>query len=149
MVRPCNLAGYSSNFSTTLIMCSYISFPMDVEERPAMSKNQSKPTVTALMNMTSRAASLMSVLSSKVRLKAAHNFSLSLKVYSVLSERSFVLREAAKRERLARSTKCFFSGHAYSVNIVKQLLMNSLSPKGFAFSAIVSHNLKLSLESFL
>ena len=60
------------------------------KERLAMSINSSttsKPTVTALMNMTSRAVSLMSVLSSKARLKAAHDFNPSFKVSLILSER--------------------------------------------------------------
>ena len=65
VVRPHNLAGFSSNFSTTLITCSQISCPVVVEERFAMSKKfpaTSRPTITALMNITSRAVSLMSVL---------------------------------------------------------------------------------------
>ena len=37
-----------------------------------------------------------------------------------------------------------YSGHAYSVNIVKQFFINSPSVKGFRFSAIHSQNLKLS-----
>ena len=37
------------------------------------------------------------------------------------------------------------SGHAYPVNIVKQLLMNSPLLNGVAFSVINSHSLKLSL----
>ena len=204
---PHNLAGFSSNFSTTLITCSLIFCPVVVGERLAISKNSSttsRPTVTALMSMTSRAVSLMSVtsravsrmsvtsravsrmsvtsravslmsvtsravslmsvLSSKARLEAAHDFILSFIVFLISSERSFVLRETVKRKRLG-STKCFFSGHAYcifmqftcilhaySVNIAKQLLINSPSSKSFPFNAIDSHNLKLSLppssESF-
>ena len=96
------------------------------------------------MKMTSWAVLLMSVLSSKARLKASHDFNLSFKVSLTLSERSFVLCETEKRERLLCSTKCFFSEHAYSVNIVKQFLIYSLSLKGFPFSAIHSQSLKLS-----
>ena len=110
------MAGFSLNFFTTLITCSQIFCPVVVEERLAMSKNSSitsKPTVTALTNMTSRAVSFMSVLSSKGRLKAARDLSLSFKVSLILSERSFALRETAKRERLVFSTKCFLSGYAY------------------------------------
>ena len=97
------------------------------------------------MNTTSWAVSLISVLSTKAMLKAAHDFNLNLmlKVSLVLSEKSFVLRETVKREKLVCSTKYFFSGYAYSVNIVKQFLMNYPSPKGFPFSVIDSHNLKL------
>ena len=115
VVRPHYLAGFSSNFSTTLIACSQISCPVVVKQRLAMSKNSStasKPTVTALMNKTSRAVSLMSVLPSKTRLKAAHDFNLSFKVSLILSERSFVLRETVKRQRLVCPNKCFFSGRA-------------------------------------
>ena len=89
--------------------------------RVAISEKCSK-TVTAqmnvtsravsLMSVTSRAVSLMSVLSSKAILKAAHDFNLSIKVSFILSERSFVLRETVKRDRLVCSTICFFSGHA-------------------------------------
>jgi len=86
----------------------------------------------------------MSVLSSKARLKASHDFNLSFKVSVILSERSFVLCETVMRERLVCSTKYFFSGHAYSVNIVKKFLINSMSLKGFPFSAIHSQSLKLS-----
>ena len=43
---------------------------------------------------------------------------------------------------LVCSANCFISGHAYSVNIVEQCLMNSPSLKGFPFSAIDSTNLK-------
>ena len=90
----------------------------------------------------------MSVLSSKGRLKTAHDVNLSLKVSLVLSERSFVLCERVKHERLVCCNKCFFPGHAYSVNIVKQFFMNSPTPKGFHFSAIDSHNLKLFCSQF-
>ena len=76
------------------------------------SSTTSKPTVTVLMTMTSRAVSLMSVLSSKTRLEAANNFNLSFKVSLILAERSFVLRETVKCRRLVYSMKCFFSGHA-------------------------------------
>ena len=112
-----------------------------------MSKNSpmtSKQTVASLMNMTSWAVSLMSVLSSKGRLKAAHDFNLSCKVSLILFEISFVLRETVKRERLVCANRCFFSGHAYSVNIVKQFLLNFPSPKRFPYSAINLHNLRLS-----
>ena len=71
VVRPYNLVGFSSNFCTTLITFSQISCTVVVEERLAMYKNSSttsKPTVTDLMNMTSWAVSLMSVLSSEGRL---------------------------------------------------------------------------------
>ena len=80
-----------------------------------------------MMNMTSRAVSLMSVLSSKARLKAAHDFNLCFEVSLILSERSFVMYETVIREILVCSTKSFFSGHAFSVNIVKQFIMNSPS----------------------
>ena len=76
----------------------------------------SKPTVTDLVNMTSWAVPLMSELSPKARLKATHDFNLSFKVSFMLSERSFVLSETVKRNRLVCSSKCFFSGRAYSVN---------------------------------
>ena len=79
VVRTHNLAGFSSNLSITLITCSQISSPVVVEERLAMSKDSSttsKPTVTVLMTMTSRAVSLMSVLSSKARLKAVHDLNI-------------------------------------------------------------------------
>ena len=102
-----NLAGFSSSLFTTLIACSQISCPVVVEERLAMSKNSSttsKPTVTALMNKTSRAVSLMSLLSYKARLKAAHNFNLSFEVLLILFERSFALHETEKREKLVCST---------------------------------------------
>ena len=62
-----NLAGFSSNLSTTLSTCSQISCPAVVKERLAISKNSStisKSAVTALMKMTSWAVSLMSVVSS-------------------------------------------------------------------------------------
>ena len=75
---------------------------------------------------------------------AAHDFNLSFEVSLILCERSFVLCVTVKLKRLVCSTKCFISGHAYSVNVVRQFLLNSLSPKGFPFSAIDSHNLKLS-----
>ena len=75
----------------------------------------------------------MSVHSSKARLKAAYDFDLSFKVSSILLERLFGLRETVRRKRLVCSTKCFFSGHAFSVNIVKQFLRNSLSLKDFPF----------------
>ena len=51
----------------------------------------------------------------------------------MLSERSLVLHTTVNLEKLVCSAKCFFSGHAYSVNIVKQFLINSLSLKGFPF----------------
>ena len=38
----------------------------------------------------------------------------------MLSERTFVLRETVKRVRLVCFSNCFFSGNAYSVNIVRQ-----------------------------
>ena len=61
-------------------------------------------------------------------------------------------RETEKRKRLVCSTKFYLSGHAYSVNIAEQFLINFPSPKGFPFSAIDSHNLNLGLvtssESF-
>ena len=87
-----------------------------------MSKNSSttsKLAATTLINMTSWAVSLMSVISPKARLKAAHNVNLSFEAYLILSEISFVLREAVLRERLVCSTKYFNSEHAYSVNIVE------------------------------
>ena len=87
---------------------------------------------------------LMSVLSSKVKLKASLDFNLSFKISLILSERSFILHETVKQERVICSTKCLYSGHAYSVNIVKQFLINSPSVKGFPFFAIHSQNLKLS-----
>ena len=71
--RPQNLAGFSLNLFTTLITCSHISCPVVVDERHAMSSNSStasKTTVTALMGMTCRAVSLMSVLSYKASLKS-------------------------------------------------------------------------------
>ena len=112
-----------------------------------------EPTVTVLMNVTSKAVSLMSVLSSKAILKAAHDFNISFKVSFILSQRSVVLREIVKRNRLVISTKCFFYRHAYLANIVKQFFINFPSPKNFPFSVIDSHNLKLSFvtscESFL
>ena len=74
-----------------------------------------------------------------------HDLDLSFKVSLILSERSFVLRENEKRNRLVCSTNCLFYGHAYSLNIVEQILMNSPSPKGFLFTAIDSHKLKLLL----
>ena len=94
---------------------------MFVEKRHTISKNSttSKTTVTALMNMTSWAVSFMSVLSSSARLKAAYDLCISFNVSLILSERSFVLRETVKRERPVYSTISFFSGHSYSVNIVK------------------------------
>ena len=103
VVTPHNLAGFSSNFSTTLSTCSQISCPVVVEEKLAISKNSStisKSEVTALMKMTSWAVSLMSVLSSKVRLKVSHNFNLSFNFSLILSESSFILRMIVKRERL-------------------------------------------------
>ena len=108
---------------------------MAVEERLAMSKNSSttsKPTVNALMNMTSLAVTYVCAVI-KARLKAAHNFNLSLKATIILSERSFVQREIVERKKLVYFIKCFFSGHEYSVNIVKQFFMNSPSPRGFPF----------------
>ena len=111
-----------------------------------------KPTVTALMNMTSWAVSRMSVPSCKTRLIAAHDFYLSFKASLILSEKSFDLREIVKREYLVCSTTCFSSGHAYSVNIVKQFFINSLSNKGTPF-LLLTQNSKLSSitssESFL
>ena len=79
VVRPHNLAGFCSSFSITLIACSHISCPVVVEERLAMyndSSTTSKPTVAAMLNMSSWAVSLMSVLSSKARRKAAHDCNL-------------------------------------------------------------------------
>ena len=93
VVRPFNLSGFCSIFSTTLITCTQISCPVAVEERLAMSKyssTTSKPTATDLMYMTSRAVPLMSVLSSKARLKAAHDFNISLKVSLILYLQSSV-----------------------------------------------------------
>ena len=151
-----DLAGFSLNLSSTQITCWQISCPVLVDERLVMSWDSSttpKPTVTDLMNATSRAVSLISVLTSKARLMAEHDSNLALKVSLVLAERSFVQREAVMCERLVCSTKYFFSGLVCSVNIVKQFLMNSPSPKGFSSYAIGSHNLKLSptasSESFL
>ena len=56
VVTPHNLAGFSSNFLTTLSTCSQISCPVVVEKRLAISKNSSiisKSAVTALIKMTS------------------------------------------------------------------------------------------------
>ena len=75
-------------------MCSQITCPVVMEERLAMSKKSSTTswtTVTALINMTSRAVSLMSVLSSKARLKAAHDFNRSFKYY--LRDHLFCVRK--------------------------------------------------------
>ena len=146
VVTPHNLAGFSSKFSTTLSTCSQISFPVVVEERLAIYKNSStilKSGVAALIKMTSSAVSQMSVLSSKTRLKASHNFNLSFKVSLMLYKRLFILNETVKRKRLVCSSKCFFSGHAYSVNIVQHYLINSPSVKGFPFYVIHSQSLKL------
>ena len=93
-------------------------------------------TATALMNLTCWAVSLMSVISSKARLMAAYDFHFSLKVYFLLSEKTFVLHETVKHDKLVCSNKCFFSGHAYSVNTVEQFFISFLSPKSFPFSAI-------------
>ena len=54
VVRPHNLAGFSSNVSTNLITCLQISGPAVVKERLTMSTNSSttlKPTVTAATGM--------------------------------------------------------------------------------------------------
>ena len=99
VVTPHNLAGFSSNFSTTLSTCLQISCSVVVEKRFAISKISStisKSAVTALMKMTSWAVSLMLVLSSKARLKASHNFNVSFKISLILSERSFVLHKTVK-----------------------------------------------------
>ena len=56
IVSPHNLAGFSSNFPTTLSTCSQMSCHVVVEETLAISKNSStisKSTVTAPMKMTS------------------------------------------------------------------------------------------------
>ena len=108
-----------------------------------LQQNQSQ-TLTALMNITSRAVLPMSVLSSKSRLMAVYDFYLALNVFLIISERLFGLRETAKRQRLVCSNKCFFSGHAYSMNTVKQFHTYSPSSKGFPVSAIDSYNLRLS-----
>ena len=87
VVTQHNLAGFSSNFVTTLSICLQISCPVVVEERLAVSENSSiisKSAVTALIKMTSQAVSLMSVLSSKVKLKASHDINLSFKVSLIL-----------------------------------------------------------------
>ena len=156
VARPHNLAGFSTNFFTTLITCSDISSHVVKEEGLVKSKyssTTSKPTVTAVMIITDWTVSHISVLSFKARQNAAHDFYLYFKISLLLIERSFLRRETVMRERLACSTKCFFFGHAYSVNNVKQFLMNSPSPKDFPFSVIDLHNFKLSLvttfETFL
>ena len=115
------------------------------QERLALSigsSTTSEPTIAALIYMARWVVSIMSVLSSKARLKAAHVINLSYKVSSLLSETSFVLRETVRHERLVCSTKYIFSGHAYSVNLVKQSLMNSPTLKGLTFTSIDSLNLK-------
>ena len=94
VVTPHNLAGFISNFSTTLSICWQISCPVVVEERLVISKNSStisKSTVTALMKITSVTVSLMSVLSSKVRLKTSHDFNLSFKISLIFRKINVVI----------------------------------------------------------